>query len=93
MVTNISVICHLIQNIYMISYLILHSQALSLSRICSSEKNFKGHIDQMKEWSLAKDYPEMVVKTAIFGKSHYSRKNSKNGIFKLHFSFCSDLSL
>ena len=44
---------------------ILYSQALRLSRICSSEKDFKGHVDQMKEWFLARDYPENVVNEQI----------------------------
>ena len=34
---------------------------LRLSRICSSEKDFKGHVDRMKEWFLARDYSENVV--------------------------------
>ena len=37
---------------------ILYSQALRLSRICSSEKDFKCHLDQMKERFLARDYPK-----------------------------------
>ena len=28
---------------------ITYSQALRLSRICSSEKDFKGHVDRLKE--------------------------------------------
>ena len=41
------------------------SQALRLSRICSSEKDFKGHVDQMKEWFLARGHPENVVNEQI----------------------------
>ena len=67
-----------------IKKLISYSQAFSLSRICSSEKDFKGYIDQMKEWFLARDYPENIVneqiKKVVFGKSQPSRKNSENDI-------------
>ena len=38
-----------------------YSQALRVSRICSSEKDFKGQVDRMKEWFLARDHPENVV--------------------------------
>ena len=61
-----------------------YSQALRLSRICSSEKDFKGHVDRMKVWFLARDYPENVVNEQInkvvFGKNQPSRKNSENGV-------------
>ena len=61
-----------------------YSQALKLRRICSSEKVFKGHVDQLKEWFLARNYPKNVVNKhinkIIFGKSQPSRKNSENGI-------------
>ena len=61
-----------------------YSQAFRLSRICSSEKDFKVRVDRMKEWFLARDYPKNVVNEQInkidFGKSQLSRKNSENGI-------------
>ena len=63
---------------------IKNSKALRLSRICSSVKAFKGHVDRMKEWFLVRDYPENVVNEPInkvvFGKSQPSKKNSENGI-------------
>ena len=63
---------------------IQYSQALWLSRICSSEKDFKGHVDRMKEWFLARYYPENVVNEQIneivFGKSQPGRKNSENNV-------------
>ena len=53
-------------------------------RICSSEKDFKGHVDRKKEWFLARGYPENVVNEKInkvvFGKSQPGRKNSENSI-------------
>ena len=42
-----------------------YSQALRLSRICSSEKNFRGHVDRMKEGFLARDCPENAVDEQI----------------------------
>ena len=54
-----------------------YSQVLKLSRICSSEKDFKGHIDRMKGWFLARDYPKNVVNEqtnkVVFGKSQPRR--------------------
>ena len=64
--------------------MIPYSQALRLSRICSSEKDFKGDVDQTKEWFLASVYPKNVVNEQInkvgFGKSQHNRNNSENGI-------------
>ena len=61
-----------------------YSQALRLSRICSSEKDFKGHVERMKKWFLARDYPKNVINEQInkvvFGKNQHSRKNSENGV-------------
>ena len=52
---------------------ITYSQALRLSRICLSEKDFKGHVDRMKEWFLVRDYSKNVVNEQInkvvFGKN------------------------
>ena len=38
-----------------------YRQALRISRILSSEKDFEGHVDRMKEWFIARDYPENLV--------------------------------
>ena len=55
-----------------------------MSRICSSEEDFKGHVDWIKECFLARDYPKNVVNEQIskvvFSKSHPSRKSSENGV-------------
>ena len=56
-----------------------------MSRICSSEKDFKSHVDRMEEWFLDRDYLKTVVNEQInkvvFGKNQPSRKNSENGVF------------
>ena len=38
-----------------------YRQALAVSRICSSEKDFKMQFSHTKEWLLARGYPEIVV--------------------------------
>ena len=61
-----------------------YSQALILSRICSSENNFKGHVYRKKEWFLARDYPKNVVNEqinkVIFSMSQINRKNFEKDI-------------
>ena len=51
-----------------------YRQALAVSRICSSEKDFKMQFSHTKEWLLARVYPEIVVNNQIdkvvFGKWH-----------------------
>ena len=41
------------------------SQALRVSRICLSEKDFRAHTYKMKEWFLAGSYPEKNVNDQI----------------------------
>ena len=47
-----------------------------MSRICSSEKDFKSHVDRMEEWFLDRDYLKTVVNEQInkvvFGKNQPS---------------------
>ena len=42
-----------------------YSQALRVSRICSSENDFRAHICKMKEWFLTRANPEKVVNDQI----------------------------
>ena len=42
-----------------------YSQTLRVSRIWSSEKNFKTHVSHMKEWFLVRGYPEIVVSNQV----------------------------
>ena len=57
-----------------------YSEALRVSRIFSSEKDFKTHV---KEWFLARDYPEIVVNNQIgkvfFGRHQSVKKNLESG--------------
>ena len=60
------------------------SLALRVSRICSSEKDFKTHVSHMKERILAGGYPEIVVNNQIvkvvFGRHQSVKKNLESGI-------------
>ena len=55
-----------------------------MCRTCSTKKDFKGHVDRMKEWFLAGGYLENVIKEQVnkvgLDKIQSSRKNSENGI-------------
>ena len=57
---------------------------LRVSRIYSSEKDFKTHLSQMKEWFLARGYLEIVVNNQIekgvFGRDQCVQKNLESGI-------------
>ena len=61
-----------------------YSQALRVSRICSSEKDFKTHVSHMKEWFLARGYSEIVVNNQIdkvvFGRDQSVKKKLEIGI-------------
>ena len=39
-----------------------YTQALRISRICSSQNGFNGYISNLKDWFLARDYCQKVVK-------------------------------
>ena len=55
-----------------------------VSRIRSSEKDFKTHISHMKEWLLARGYPEIVINDQIdkvaFRRDLSVKKNLESGI-------------
>ena len=61
-----------------------YSQALRVSRICSSGKDFRTHVSQMKEWFLARGYPEIVannqIDKVIFDRDQSLKKNLESGI-------------
>ena len=61
-----------------------YSEALRVSRSCSSENDFKTHVSCMKEWFLARGYPEKVVNNQIdkvvFGRDQSVKKNLEIGI-------------
>ena len=61
-----------------------YNQVLRVSRICSSEKDFKAHICKMKEWFLGRGYPEKIlndqIDKVVFGKNPPAKKSLENGI-------------
>ena len=61
-----------------------YNRALRVSRIFSSEKDFKTHVFHMKEWFLARGYPDIVVNNQIdkvvFGRDQSVKKNLESGI-------------
>ena len=63
---------------------ITYSQELKVSRICSSEKDFRAHICKMNEWFFARGYPEQGINDQIdkvvFVKSPPVKKSLENGI-------------
>ena len=44
---------------------ITYSQALRISRLCSSQNDFNAHISNLKDWFMARDYPQRVVSEQI----------------------------
>ena len=43
----------------------MYSIALGIKRICSLEKDFKRHIEELKGWFKAREYPESVTKQEL----------------------------
>ena len=50
----------------------------------SSQNNFNAHISNLKDWFLAKDYPQKVVKEhidkVVFGKQPTRKDTSEQGV-------------
>ena len=42
-----------------------HSQSLRISAVCSLQNVFNARISNLKDWFLARDYPQKVVKEQI----------------------------
>ena len=67
-----------------IKNLIPYRQALRISRLCSSHNDFNAHISNLKDWFLARDYPQKVVSEQIdkvvFGKQPSCKDISGQGV-------------
>ena len=63
---------------------ITYSQALKISRLCSSQNDLNAHISNLKDWFLARDYPQKVVSEQIdkvvFGKQPTLKDTSEQGV-------------
>ena len=61
-----------------------YSQSLRISRLCSSQKDFSAHISNLKDWFLARDYPQKVVskqiEKVVFGKQPFRKDTSEQGV-------------
>ena len=61
-----------------------YSQALRINRVCSSQNDFNAHIYNLKDWFLARDYPQKVVSEQIdkvvFGKQPTRKDTSEQGV-------------
>ena len=60
------------------------SQDLRISRPCSSQNGFNAHTSHLKDWFLAREYPQKVVKEQIdrvvFGKQTTYEDTSEQGV-------------
>ena len=65
-----------------------YSQALRISRLYISQNDFSAHISNLKDWFLARDYPQKVVSEQIdkivFGKHPTRRDTSEQGYHYKH---------
>ena len=61
-----------------------YSQALRISRLCSSQNNFNAYISKFRDWFLTKDYPQKVVceqiHKVVFGKQPNREDTSDQGV-------------
>ena len=57
---------------------------MRISRLCSSQKDFSAHISNLKDWFLARDYPEKVVseqiERVVFGKQPFRKGTSEQDV-------------
>ena len=63
-----------------------YSQALRISRICLSQNNFSAHIPNLKDWFLARYYPQKVVSEQI-NKEVFSKQTTHKYIFEQSMPF------
>ena len=63
---------------------IIHSQTLRLQRICSEEKDFIKHLDQLRVWFKARGYPgdliESQIQKALRKRNSFGSKKSESGV-------------
>ena len=57
---------------------------MRISRLCSSQNDFNAHTSNLKDWFLARDYPQKVVSEQIdkvvFGKQPTHKDTSEQGV-------------
>ena len=67
-----------------------YSQGLRVSSTFLSEKDFKSYVSHMKEWFLARGYPEIVannqIDKVVFGRPVFWERFDKWGSFCYYLS-------
>ena len=67
-----------------IKNLIPYSHALRIRRLCSSQNDYNTHISNLKDWFLARDYPQKTVSEQIdkvvFGKQPARKDTSEQSV-------------
>ena len=58
-------------------------QTLRISRLCSSEKDFEDHKEEMKSWFRKKEYPENLIRSEM-NKVKFSNFDKKKNTDKNH---------
>ena len=53
------------------------SQASRISRLCSSQNDFNAHFPNLKDWFLARDYPQKVVEEQIDDKVAFAKQPTR----------------
>ena len=56
---------------------VVFHQTLRISRLCSSEKDFEDHKEEMKSWFRKREYPENLIRSEM-NKVKFSNFRSKN---------------
>ena len=56
---------------------VVFSQTLWISRLCSSEKDFENHKEEMKSWFRKREYPEDLISSEI-RKDKFSKLRLKS---------------
>ena len=59
---------------------VVFSQTLRISRLCSSEKDFEDHKEEMKSWFRKREYPGNLIRSEMNNVkfSNFRPKNSDN---------------
>ena len=54
------------------------SQTLRISRLCSSEKVFEDHKEEMKSWFQKREYPENLIRSEVKFSNFRPKSSDKN---------------
>ena len=57
---------------------VVFSQTLGFSRLCSSEKVFEDHKEEMKSWFRKREYPENLIRSEVKFSNFRPKNSDKN---------------